>query len=509
MMRVWRQSVLDICDQARRFQRTISQSVKLLPVRWFNRGPLLILAALGCVLILLNGVLAYASVRTLVSEQRASVQAHTVQTALEELSATLNAAQAAERAYLVTGNESDLTPYTSALVDLPEILDRLAGLTADDPAQRTRLLALKPLVMAQLDEMQAVISLRRTSGPIEAQRVADSLASKESADTADEVLGDMDTAQQRLLADQDEVVRMSSSATYIAVAFSTLSDIALLAGIIYLALRALDRREQIARERAELLAQEHAARQQAEAAVGLRDQFLSIASHELRSPLTALLGNAQLLRRRVAREGGISARNLQTLEVIPRQANRLRALIEAMLDVSRLDQGQLTLATAPLDLAAVARGVVDEAQVTAERHVLTCVGAGKPIYVMGDAVRLEQVLLNLVENAIKYSPRGGQVHVRVARRNDQAEVAVTDEGIGIPEEARAHLFERFYRAPNATAARINGTGIGLYVIREIVTLHGGSIAVTSAEGRGSTFTVSLPVLAESPATDPAASCRAG
>ena len=114
--------------------------------------------------------------------------------------------------------------------------------------------------------------------------------------------------------------------------------------------------------------------------------------------------------------------------------------------------------------------------------------------VVGDELRLEQVLQNLIQNALKYSPDGEPVAVRVERRLGQAAVAVTDRGIGIPAAALPRLFARFYRAPNAEAQQIGGMGVGLYVVKEIITLHGGDVMVESVEGQGSTFTILLPLL---------------
>jgi signal transduction histidine kinase len=114
--------------------------------------------------------------------------------------------------------------------------------------------------------------------------------------------------------------------------------------------------------------------------------------------------------------------------------------------------------------------------------------------VLGDAIRLEQVLHNLIGNAVKYRPFGGEILVRCARDGARARVAVQDSGIGIPQAALPHLFQRFYRAANVDAQHISGMGIGLYVVKEIVSLHGGTVGVTSREGHGSTFSVSLPLM---------------
>jgi signal transduction histidine kinase len=258
-------------------------------------------------------------------------------------------------------------------------------------------------------------------------------------------------------------------------------------------------RVRVEEERAQLLAREQRARAEAEAAVRVRDQFLSIAAHELKTPLTSLLGNAQLIQRRLAREGkGLDERNQRLLRVIEEQATRLHKLIEAMLDISRIQSGQLSIESVAMDLGTLTQRVVENIRPILERHTIEIIRPDMPLLINGDELRLEQVLHNVIQNAVKYSPAGGVVTVRVEPQDDRACVTVTDQGIGIPKMALPHLFQRFYRAENVDTRHISGLGVGLYVVKEIVKLHGGEIAVTSTEGVGSSFTISLPQLTFSP-----------
>jgi len=233
--------------------------------------------------------------------------------------------------------------------------------------------------------------------------------------------------------------------------------------------------------------------QEAREAVRLRDSFFSVASHELKTPLTSLIGQLQLLRRRDRRERSLSERDRRTIEIIANQADRLNKMVTALLDTSRIEQGKLSIERAPLDLAALTRSVVDEIRPMLTRHPIALEAPQERIPIEGDALRLEQVLQNLIGNAAKYSSAGGPVSVRVERRGPHACVAVRDPGIGIPRAALPLLFQRFYRAENVDDREIPGLGIGLYVVKEIVELHGGTVAVESEEGQGSTFTVRLPL----------------
>jgi len=256
-------------------------------------------------------------------------------------------------------------------------------------------------------------------------------------------------------------------------------------------IRDITERMRAEHDRAVLLAREQVAREEAEAALMTRDVFLSIAAHELRTPLTTLLGYAHMLQRRVAGDQLLPAREQRRLGAITEQAMRLNTLLEALLDVARLQLGRFAVDCRPLDLSALVRHVVDEVEPILEQHTLT-LDCPPVVSIVGDDVRLGQVLHNLLSNAIKYSPEGGPIEVRVVEHGEEIAIGVSDRGIGIPDDAQAGLFRQFYRAMNVDPKRISGLGIGLYVVHEIVKRHGGWVEVQSTEGQGSTFTVWLP-----------------
>jgi signal transduction histidine kinase len=160
--------------------------------------------------------------------------------------------------------------------------------------------------------------------------------------------------------------------------------------------------------------------------------------------------------------------------------------------------GQLSIVRAPLDLSALVRRVVAEIQLTLERHTIDYGDPGVALWVEGDELRLEQVLHNLIGNAVKYSPAGGAITVQVEQRESCACAIVQDQGIGIPVNSLPQLFTRFYRADNVNPHNISGMGIGLFVVKEIITLHGGTVEVASQESQGSTFTICLPLGAAAP-----------
>ena len=234
--------------------------------------------------------------------------------------------------------------------------------------------------------------------------------------------------------------------------------------------------------------------QQSLEAISMRDDFLSIAAHELKTPLAALNGNAALVLRRAMRENMLSERDQRGLQMVIDQGERLNRMINQLLDIGRLQQSGIALNRAPVDVGALVRRITDELQPTLSRHTLEMALPDDPLLVMGDELRLEQVVQNLCQNAVKYNPQGGPVWVTLARHEQQVVISVRDTGIGIPTDAVPHIFQRFYRAPNTEAFNISGMGVGLYVVREIVTLHGGDVQVATSEGQGSTFTITLPLL---------------
>ncbi|XHF22538.1 HAMP domain-containing histidine kinase [Corallococcus interemptor] len=221
-----------------------------------------------------------------------------------------------------------------------------------------------------------------------------------------------------------------------------------------------------------------------------------MASHELRTPLTPLKATLDLLiRQSESGAGPTPERRRAAFERLSRQVDRLTRLIGDMLDVSRLQSGRFALTVAPMDLTALARDVMERIQVSRpERQgVLSLEVPDGPLVGRWDEQRLDQLLTNLVENALRYSPPGTPVRVRVCEEDGQVRMDVEDRGIGIPEESLPQLFTPFFRARNATEHYAGGLGLGLAICREIVERHGGRIQARSeGPGKGTCFTVWLP-----------------
>jgi two-component system phosphate regulon sensor histidine kinase PhoR len=221
----------------------------------------------------------------------------------------------------------------------------------------------------------------------------------------------------------------------------------------------------------------------------IRRDFVANASHEMKTPVAGILATAETLQDAIRDDPEAARRFAETLA---KEATRLSNLITDLLDLARLDQPAPDAAE-PVDVAALARAAVQESRAGAGAKGLTLVGEiDGAIAVRGRAQDLRQLLRNLIDNAMRYTPEGGRVDVTVSSRGGAAVIEVADTGIGIPQKELSRIFERFYRVDRARARDTGGTGLGLAIVRHVAEAHGGTVAATSELGAGSTFTVTLP-----------------
>jgi signal transduction histidine kinase len=236
----------------------------------------------------------------------------------------------------------------------------------------------------------------------------------------------------------------------------------------------------------------------------LKSRFLSMASHELKTPLTSISGLAQVLLRRMRRRLEMGrpddadwhdeqSGHVGRLELLNSQTARLGRLVDELLDVSRIESGKLEFRAQPVDMARLVSEVAERMQLSTSEHTIEVEQKGvaeNPVN--ADRDHLEQVLDNLVSNAIKFSPDGGRILMRVREQGDSVLISIQDPGVGIPEDQLDAVFGLFYQAEDPVSRRTGGMGLGLYISREIITRHGGRIWAESEPGAGSTFTFSLP-----------------
>src|SRR5213080_1772572 len=290
--------------------------------------------------------------------------------------------------------------------------------------------------------------------------------------------------------------------------FATIVAVDLLAAGSAVAFLALHRRYAVFIESADMVREyetEYAAKEREARALAqvneelrrldeLKSEFLAMVSHELRTPLTAIVGYSRLLMRQV--HGPLTPKQLEHQEAIFRSAQRLTELINDLLDVSRLEAARVELDPRPTDVREAVEHVVAAVRVASQAkqiRIANAVGSDVPA-VHADATQLHQILVNLVGNAVKFTPAGGAVTVRAARQGDQVWIAVEDSGVGIAKDELARIWDPFYQVESPMRRRHGGSGLGLAIVRRLVELHGGVVrAESDGEGRGSRFTFTLPV----------------
>ncbi|RZL00231.1 MAG: PAS domain S-box protein [Rubrivivax sp.] len=252
--------------------------------------------------------------------------------------------------------------------------------------------------------------------------------------------------------------------------------------------------ELASQQREEILEAERSARMAAQHAARVKDEFLATLSHELRTPLSAILGWTQILLKKGTEIG--PQEQQRAMAVIDRNARAQVQLIDDLLDLSRIMTGKIRLDLQQTSLAEVVKATIDSAQPAAEAKGIRLTGLIDPAQttVNADSARLQQVVWNLLINAIKFTPRGGQVHVLLQRVNSHLELSVSDTGIGIAAGFLPHVFDRFSQSDSSTTRSFGGLGLGLAISKQLVELHGGTIRATSpGEGQGATFFVDLPL----------------
>ena len=220
------------------------------------------------------------------------------------------------------------------------------------------------------------------------------------------------------------------------------------------------------------------------------NRFTADASHELRTPLTVLRGELEAIARKPQLDNDVR----ETIGSALEETERLAKIVEGLMAISRLDAGEAKMERSEFDLGELVATTSDQMRLLAEdKSIALRCDATSRIGIEGDRARLKQVVVNLLDNAIKYTPEGGSVGIKVGTTDEIAVIEVEDNGVGIPAEALAHVFERFYRVDKARSRQMGGSGLGLSIVKSVCTAHGGNVTVESEEGRGSRFRVELPL----------------
>jgi signal transduction histidine kinase len=466
-----------------------------------TRHPLLIAAVSAAlvvaILLTLHDVVIRNVEQTRILRQETDRVLHTleVQRTLDAVLIYASEGDSAARGYLLSSDERLLAQYRNAHDQLTRVLGRLPALLADNPAQLARLRRLTEAVQARFDRLNSTLAAipNGTATALAVARITEAGVARAEIRILAHAMEQHEAAL--LAGRRAQVDRAYGQAVRGRIASGIVSA-ALLVFIIILAAAyaysskrrelALMASEGRARE---AMLHEQEARHDAEEANRLKDEFLAVLSHELRTPLNAVMGWTQILQTAKIADATI----IKALNAIQRNACAQQRLVEDLLDVSRIVTGKFKIDRNPVDLQATVCAAVETLRATADAKRITLETDVQPSTMTGDQPRLRQVVTNLLENAIKFTPDAGTVWVTLTTDDGRCTVVVRDTGAGIAPGVLPHIFERFRQGDSSTTRAHGGLGIGLAITKHIVDAHGGTIdAASDGPGLGATFTVQLP-----------------
>jgi signal transduction histidine kinase/ActR/RegA family two-component response regulator/uncharacterized protein (UPF0297 family) len=457
-----------------------------------------LIASLAAILAI--GLISNAELSALANSSARVQRSYDLLQTLHDLNAALTDTETNQRGFLLTQDPAYLTQYDDAIAQIRLAMIELRRLSRDEPETRSAIDSLETLAGGKLADLQESLLHARAGARHSAMANEVQGKGKYLMEAFRRNSVALENIQRRLLEErrrQEQQARFFSQAVLVTTIVLSL----LLVGAAAMISRRFDDRRRLLekeiaeRRRAEglreaLLVSERAARSEAERATRLKDEFVATLSHELRTPLNAIVGWASILRadRR-------SETIKQGVEVIERNAKLQAQMIEELLDMSRILSGKLLFELEKTDVGALVEGAVAAVRPTADaKGVLLSTNVSRCRNVSADPARLQQVVWNLLTNAIKFTPCGGRVTIELREHKGQVEISVSDNGQGIKPEFLPFVFDRFRQADASTTRRHGGLGLGLSIVKSLVELHGGSVDVHSpGEGQGSTFYVRLPI----------------
>lgn len=390
---------------------------------------------------------------------------------LETLLTNLADAERGQRGYLLTGDSAYLEPYNAAIIDLKSRFKDIDERMATDDPSRAEVAKLGPLVDQKLEEMARTITLRQTGDAAGALEVVNGDQGRQLTNQIVDVTGRIQKAENDQLGrDRNSVSMLANLARDIAV-ISLVATLALAILVYWLYLKAIQSERQLDRA---------------------KDEFVSLASHQLRTPAT---GIKSILSTLIDGDfGPLNDRQKYFMRRALESNQRELHIIEELLNVAKADAGRLILHESKFDLTKLVRSISQEQApaIAAKKLQLKVKEPSHDLTIVADEEKLYMAIGNLLDNARKYTPEGGSVHLSLCRRHHDIEVEVADTGVGIGPEEVKHIFDRFQRAREAIKGNVEGAGLGLYLALRIAELHGGTIEVSSKVGKGTKFVMILP-----------------
>jgi signal transduction histidine kinase len=395
-----------------------------------------------------------------------------------------------QRGYVIIGQQSFLEPYSIGLTDVNKTFLGLQKMTADNSVQQNYLAQMRPLIDAKIAELQSNISLRDSLGFPAAQAAVAVGTGKQIMDSIRVVVANMQTEEASLLQ-----IRTKDLAQVNATAESIIIWGSIIGFLFYLLVNYIINKFVIGEiVQKPLMDQVLKANEELKALDLAKDEFVSIASHQLRTPLTALKGYSGMLLDGDA--GPINDKQREYLTEIKNANDRMINLITALLNVSRVDLGVFVVEPEPVDIKKLAESVIIEQEINIkDKKLLLTMNFEKNLpLINADLNIMRMVLQNLLSNAMKYTPPQGEITFSLKKDDQNILISVADTGYGIPEDVQSKIFTKMFRADNARTKDPDGTGLGLYIIKETIEKTGGKIWFESpGENKGSTFYVTIPL----------------
>lgn len=451
------------------------------------RVALLVLSAVG-VLAIVAGMEAFNVTERAVDYQRALEHSIQQQAQLRRVSAMLQDAETSQRGFLLTNDVSYLQRFEALKAEAREPLDRLVDVLSDSSVQASRAERLRRLAMERMRQLSSVLA---DVGLAEHEPVGSSgaIIHRSRAEAGMQTRSRIQGLLEEMIALEEREIRQASAALSERLQFSRNVLIALIAGIVALVTLVMTLGLVYLAHRRRVEAELRMAMAGAREASEAKTQFLASMSHEIRTPLTGILGYTDLLL-----EESLTPQQRSYVERLQTAGTSLSALIDDILELSKIEAGEVAIVEEPLSLGVLVANVLSIVSLTAQKKNLDLrseIDPALPPMVLGDEPRLRQVLLNLLTNAIKFTPQGSVIvqveHEETSAEGEVIRFAVIDTGIGIAADRRSRLFRRFSQADPSIQHEYGGTGLGLAISKRLVELMGGTIGFESEEDRGSTF----------------------
>ena len=431
----------------------------------------------------------YQSMLKIDTDEYWEIHSYQVSSNIDVLLSDLENMETGQRGYVITGQDSFLEPYRAGLVDVNKELQILQNLTSDNAVQQKSLSLMKPLIDAKIADLENSISLRTNSGITVAIAGVSTDKGKQIMDSIRVIVADMQTEEASLLQ-----VRTENLAQVNHMAESIIIWGSIVGFLFYLLVNYIINKfvigeivqkpllDKILKDNLELKSLDLA-----------KDEFVSIASHQLRTPLTALKGYTGMLLDGDA--GPMNDKQHEYLGEIKNANDRMIGLITALLNVSRVDLGVFVVEPEPVNFEEVAQSVLKELEMKMKDKKLQVETNFEKLPLINADLKITRMIFqNLLSNALKYTPPEGKISLNVKKDNSNIIISVADTGYGVPTAVQSKIFTKMFRADNARQKDPEGTGLGLYIIKATVEQTGGKIWFESIENKGSTFYVSIPLL---------------